>query len=59
MQVPITFIYGDHDWMDPKAAKRVVDTLAKSRDPSVPSDHDIVFTPNAGHYPFIDQVCRW
>ncbi|GAB4823981.1 hypothetical protein N2152v2_011027 [Parachlorella kessleri] len=55
LKVPITFIYGDHDWMDPKAAKRVVDTLAKSRSPSVPSDHDIITTPNAGHYPFIDQ----
>lgn len=55
IQVPVTFIYGDHDWMDPKAAARVVESLSGQREALVASDLKILTTPNAGHYPFMDQ----
>lgn len=38
-----------------QAAKRVVDSIAAQRKPLGPSDQQILFTPNAGHYPFMDQ----
>lgn len=62
LKVPITFVYGQYDWMDPKAAARVCDSLEKeeSRAASASAklaakDRRIIYTPNAGHYPFIDQ----
>jgi hypothetical protein len=42
--------------MDPKAASRVVEKI-RAVQPGRPKTADlrILFTPNAGHYPFIDQ----
>lgn len=62
-EVPLTFIYGVHDWMDPKAAARVCEALkaepgrAKNGGDGrlTPADRRVIFTPNAGHYPYIDQ----
>jgi hypothetical protein len=51
-----------HDWMDPKAADRVVASLAAARPPLTPGDLRVLYTPDAGHYPQIDQpatfVCQ-
>jgi abhydrolase domain-containing protein 5 len=85
LKVPVTFIYGSHDWMDPKAGARVCASLEteKTRVEKGRNNHDIsgggggttntattknirknvlsqqdrrvIFTPNAGHYPYIDQ----
>ena len=71
LKVPVTFIYGSHDWMDPKAAARVCASLEKepsrnadnNSDKKYPGrknvlaaqDRKVIFTPNSGHYPYIDQ----
>ena len=61
LRVPLTFIYGEHDWMDPKAAARTNDKLGAARtargdaDRLAAGDLRVLTTPNAGHYPFIDQ----
>jgi hypothetical protein len=54
--VPITFIYGDQDWMDPKAAERLINRVRNARRLElVESDLQILTTVSAGHYPFLDQ----
>lgn len=55
LSVPITFIYGDQDWMDPKAAERVVASIKDARGSKSPGDLKVIMTPSAGHYPFLDQ----
>ncbi|PRW58725.1 putative 1-acylglycerol-3-phosphate O-acyltransferase [Chlorella sorokiniana] len=55
LDVPITFIYGEHDWMDAKAGRRVVAALSKQRAAAHPGDLKVMITPDAGHYPAIDQ----
>jgi len=89
LKVPVTFIYGSHDWMDPKAAVRVCDSLENEttrvekslatssegggsgggggglneksnfsttrKNVLAATDRKVLFTPNAGHYPFMDQ----
>ncbi|KAL6776482.1 CGI58 [Auxenochlorella protothecoides x Auxenochlorella symbiontica] len=55
LSVPVTFFYGDKDWMDPAGAKRMVAALAQQRSPACESDLQILTTPSAGHYLFIDN----
>ena len=63
LKVPVTFVYGQYDWMDPKAAARVCNSLEKEESRGAAGnggklaekDRQIIYTPNAGHYPFIDQ----
>ena len=49
--VPVTFVYGEHDWMDPKSGQWVAEQMVRAGRKNV-SCHVL---PNAGHYPFIDQ----
>lgn len=57
--VPLTFIYGEHDWMDFAAAERTTKKIAAAREDSsqrlATSDLKVLYTMNAGHYPMIDQ----
>ncbi|KAL4859830.1 putative 1-acylglycerol-3-phosphate O-acyltransferase [Chlorella vulgaris] len=55
LQVPTTFIYGEHDWMDVKAARRLTAAMAEQRAPKFASDLKVLVTQDAGHYPAIDQ----
>ena len=41
--------------MDVRAARRLVDTVAKHRSPRFAGDLKVLVTPDAGHYPAIDQ----
>ena len=52
----MTFIYGDHDWMDPAGAARVVAALrAAGGQPATPGDLQVFTTADSGHYTFLDQ----
>ncbi len=49
------FCSGEADWMDQRAAERVVAAMAKHRDAKFPADLKVMITADAGHYPAIDQ----
>jgi pimeloyl-ACP methyl ester carboxylesterase len=63
LNVPVTFIYGDKDWMlsiDQEAPARCIQALnntkAAAHPPKPDSPDRKIFTiPDAGHYLFIDQ----
>ncbi len=55
LQVPVTFIYGEHDWMNPAAALQVCQEVRQERPPSMPSDLHVEVIPDAGHFVFMDQ----
>ncbi|KAK9823325.1 hypothetical protein WJX72_001941 [[Myrmecia] bisecta] len=55
LKVPVTFIYGEYDWMDPKGGKRVCADIKASRGPLSAADLHVAEIPSAGHYPFLDQ----
>lgn len=37
-QVPVSIIYGEHDWMDPRAGQRVAAAVARDRGQLSPTD---------------------
>lgn len=53
--IPITFIYGEQDWMDSRWGERLAKALRATREPAFEADLQVLKTPNAGHYPFMDQ----
>ncbi|KAI8474553.1 MAG: Alpha/Beta hydrolase protein [Monoraphidium minutum] len=53
--VPVTFIYGEHDWMNPANAVALSAELDRVRPRAVESDHAVEIIPDAGHYVFIEQ----
>lgn len=48
-QVPVTFIYGEHDWMNPAAGVTVAERLDAIRARKTTSDHKVELVPNSGH----------
>jgi len=49
--IAVTFVYGEHDWMDPAAGAEVVERLKRRGRRNV----ECHIVKDAGHYPFIDQ----
>ena len=49
--VPITFVYGEHDWMTPSSGAWVTKNMRDAGRTNV----ECHVLPDAGHYPFIDQ----
>ena len=52
---PLFALSGEHDWMDVKAARRVTASMAEQREQAFKADLKVMVTPDAGHYPAIDQ----
>jgi len=50
--VPVTMLYGDHSWMDPRAGKAVQEKLGASR-------VDFHILDNCGHHIYVDNAAQF
>ncbi|KAF7981590.1 hypothetical protein HWV62_32638 [Athelia sp. TMB] len=50
--MPVTFVYGDHDWMDPQGGERAVENLRLAGN----GQGRMYIVPNAGHHVYLDNV---
>ncbi|KAK9821605.1 hypothetical protein WJX81_005670 [Elliptochloris bilobata] len=55
LRVPVSFVYGEHDWMQPSAGQRVAAATMRARGRLSPYDCKVDIVDQAGHYPFLDQ----
>lgn len=60
LKPPVTFIYGENDWMDPDAAQRICDTLstqptASGNGADVPHNRKVLFIEDTGHFAFLER----
>ncbi|KAK7061510.1 Alpha/Beta hydrolase protein [Favolaschia claudopus] len=51
LKIPVTFVYGDHDWMDPQGGEQSVENLRKAGNGQSRS----YIVNDAGHYVHIDN----
>ena len=56
-QVPVTFIYGESDWMNPAAGAAVAAKLDALRRRAVPSDHAVELVRDSGHVSELAALC--
>jgi len=49
--VPVTFVYGDHDWMDPDGGIKSVQKLKDAGN----RECQTIIIPNAGHHVYLDN----
>lgn len=50
-ELPVTFVYGSHDWMDPEGGVRSVQRLKEVGNTS----SRMVIVPGAGHHVYLDN----
>lgn len=55
LQIPLSFIYGELDWTNPKGGARVCQQIKEARGQLTAADLVVTSIPHAGHYPFLDQ----
>ncbi|EGO01667.1 hypothetical protein SERLA73DRAFT_177093 [Serpula lacrymans var. lacrymans S7.3] len=51
LKIPITFVYGDHDWMDPEGGSKSVSNLRKAGN----EQGRMYIVPHAGHHVYLDN----
>ncbi|GJE84904.1 alpha/beta hydrolase [Phanerochaete sordida] len=51
LQIPVTFVYGDNDWMDPKGGAESVENLRKAGN----GNGKMYIVPHAGHHLYLDN----
>ncbi|TFK43194.1 Alpha/Beta hydrolase protein [Crucibulum laeve] len=51
VKVPVTFVYGDHDWMDPKGGEESVEKLRKAGN----GNGRMYIINNSGHHVYLDN----
>jgi len=52
LKIPVTFVYGDHDWMDPAGGSESVENLRKSGN----GQGRMYIIPHAGHHVYLDNA---
>ncbi|KAH7916781.1 Alpha/Beta hydrolase protein [Hygrophoropsis aurantiaca] len=52
LKIPITFVYGDHDWMDPAGGSQSVDNLRRAGN----EQGRMYVVPHAGHHVYLDNA---
>ncbi|KAJ7086640.1 Alpha/Beta hydrolase protein [Mycena epipterygia] len=52
LKIPVTFVYGDHDWMDPEGGEQSVENLRKAGNGQARS----YIVNNAGHHVYLDNA---
>lgn len=55
MQVPVSFIYGESDWMRPQAGIDACELAKSQRSALSATDLTVKVVPKAGHFVFLDQ----
>jgi cardiolipin-specific phospholipase len=51
LKIPVTFVYGDHDWMDPAGGYDSVEQLRQAGN----GQGRMYIVPNAGHHVYLDN----
>ncbi|KAI0637890.1 alpha/beta-hydrolase [Trametes polyzona] len=51
LKIPVTFVYGDHDWMDPEGGKESVERLRQAGN----GLGKMYMIPHAGHHVYLDN----
>lgn len=51
LKIPVTFVYGDHDWMDPEGGEQSVENLRKAGNGNARS----YIVNGAGHHVYLDN----
>ncbi|KAH9850096.1 alpha/beta-hydrolase [Lenzites betulinus] len=51
LKIPVTFVYGDHDWMDPEGGKESVERLRQAGN----GLGRMYMIPHAGHHVYLDN----
>ncbi|TFK86498.1 alpha/beta-hydrolase [Polyporus arcularius HHB13444] len=51
LKIPVTFVYGDHDWMDPEGGKESVERLRQAGN----GNGRMYIIPHAGHHVYLDN----
>ncbi|EIN10302.1 alpha/beta-hydrolase [Punctularia strigosozonata HHB-11173 SS5] len=52
LKIPVTFVYGDHDWMDPEGGSQSVANLKKAGN----TEGRMYVVPYAGHHVYLDNA---
>jgi len=52
LKIPISFVYGDHDWMDPSGGVSSIDNLKAAGNDSA----RMFIVPRAGHHVYLDNA---
>ncbi|KAG6903362.1 hypothetical protein C0995_013115 [Termitomyces sp. Mi166 len=52
LKIPITFVYGDHDWMDPEGGRQAVENLRQAGN----GKGRMYIISHAGHHVYLDNV---
>jgi hypothetical protein len=62
LKPPVTFIYGENDWMDPHAAERICAILQAGQSAaelpssvSIPQRNKVLYIEGTGHFAFMEK----
>lgn len=62
LKPPVTFIYGENDWMDPHAAERICEILQAGQSAaespssgSIPHRNKVLYIEGTGHFAFMEK----